>query len=162
MNDLHVMTCKYIYVKLCSTIQMQRSFYFRPEEVAFYSWRRKIMLGWNLPQFYAQKRGKKWIHLRSRTYRDAGGVSPFFVWMVVGKGVSSSTTLIFKMAWLIKSDSSSSLLHQVYVPSVGVRGFLDASDYETWLKHLQSISRPDGLKESPNVKNVLIAGQVGR
>jgi hypothetical protein len=47
-------------------------------------------------------------------------------------------------------------LFQVLVPSAGIRGFLDASEYGTWLKHFQSAQ--DEAKQ--NVKHLLIAGQV--
>ncbi len=42
------------------------------------------------------------------------------------------------------------------MPSAGVRGFLDASEYGTWLKHFQS-TQDEGKQ---NIKNILIAGQV--
>jgi hypothetical protein len=42
------------------------------------------------------------------------------------------------------------------VPSAGIRGFLDASEYGTWLKHFQSAQ--DETKH--NVKHLLLAGQV--
>ncbi len=45
---------------------------------------------------------------------------------------------------------------QVLVPSAGIRGFLDASEYGTWLKHFQSSQ--DESKH--NVKHLLLAGQV--
>jgi hypothetical protein len=45
---------------------------------------------------------------------------------------------------------------QVLVPSAGIRGFLDASEYGTWLKHFQSAQ--DESKH--NVKHLLLAGQV--
>ena len=47
---------------------------------------------------------------------------------------------------------------QVLVPSAGIRGFLDASEYGTWLKHFQSAQ--DEAKQ--NVKHLLIAGQVSQ
>lgn len=51
------------------------------------------------------------------------------------------------------------------MPSAGVRGFLDASEYGTWLKHFQSTSVADSPNDpnavaDANVKNVLMAGQV--
>ena len=59
------------------------------------------------------------------------------------------------------------MLFQVFVPSAGVRGFLDASDYETWIKHVQSnaaaaptTSAGQNDQLTPNVKHVLLAGQV--
>ena len=48
------------------------------------------------------------------------------------------------------------ILLQVLVPSAVIRGFLDASEYGTWLKHFQS-AQDD---ENQNVKHLLIAGQV--
>jgi hypothetical protein len=47
-------------------------------------------------------------------------------------------------------------MFQVLVPSAGIRGFLDASEYGTWLKHFQS--HPDENRH--NVKHLLLAGQV--
>ena len=35
------------------------------------------------------------------------------------------------------------ILFQVLVPAAGIRGFLDASEYGTWLKHFQSITQGD-------------------
>ena len=55
---------------------------------------------------------------------------------------------------------------QVFVPSAGVRGFLDASDYETWIKHVQSnaaaatTSAGQNDQLTPNVKHILLGGQV--
>ena len=48
---------------------------------------------------------------------------------------------------------------QVLVPAAGIRGFLDASEYGTWLKHFQSISQEDE-ETKQNVKHFLLAGQV--
>ncbi len=48
---------------------------------------------------------------------------------------------------------------QVLVPAAGIRGFLDASEYGTWLKHFQSISQGDE-ESKQNVKHFLLAGQV--
>jgi hypothetical protein len=45
---------------------------------------------------------------------------------------------------------------QVLVPSAGIRGFLDASEYGTWMKHFQSVSDDS----NQNVKHLLLAGQV--
>ena len=50
---------------------------------------------------------------------------------------------------------------QVLVPAAGIRGFLDASEYGTWLKHFQSISQGDE-ESKQNVKHFLLAGQVSR
>ena len=57
------------------------------------------------------------------------------------------------------------MLFQVFVPSAGVRGFLDASDYETWIKHVQSApaattSAGQNDQLTPNVKHILLSGQV--
>ena len=56
-------------------------------------------------------------------------------------------------------------LFQVFVPTAGVRGFLDASDYETWIKHVQSnaaatTSAGQNDELTPNVKHILLGGQV--
>jgi hypothetical protein len=45
---------------------------------------------------------------------------------------------------------------QVLVPSAGIRGFLDASEYGTWMKHFQSVADDS----NQNVKHLLLAGQV--
>jgi hypothetical protein len=45
---------------------------------------------------------------------------------------------------------------QVSVPSLGLHGFLDASDYDTWMKHVECAAD----KQQANVVNVLAAGQV--
>ena len=42
------------------------------------------------------------------------------------------------------------------MPAAGIRGFLDASEFGTWLKHFQSSSKMD----KQNVKHFLLAGQV--
>ena len=44
---------------------------------------------------------------------------------------------------------------QVLVPTAGIRGFLDASEFGTWLKHFQSHKM-----EKQNVKHFLLGGQV--
>ena len=49
------------------------------------------------------------------------------------------------------------------VTSTGMRGFLDASEYSTWLKHVQSVIKEDGRKRKRfNVKHMLLAGQVSQ
>ena len=45
---------------------------------------------------------------------------------------------------------------QVLVPAAGIRGFLDASEFGTWLKHFQSSNKMD----KHNIKHFLLAGQV--
>ena len=50
-------------------------------------------------------------------------------------------------------------IFQVLVPAAGIRGFLDASEYGTWLKHFQSVSLNDD-ETKQNVKHFLLAGQV--
>ena len=42
---------------------------------------------------------------------------------------------------------------QVLVPSAGIRGFLDASDFPTWLKFVRRSSRS-------NLRHVLLGGQI--
>ena len=44
-------------------------------------------------------------------------------------------------------------LLQVLVPSAGIRGFLDASDFPTWLKFVRRSSRS-------NLRHVLLGGQI--
>ena len=41
------------------------------------------------------------------------------------------------------------------VPSAGIRGFLDASDFGTWLKFVRR-----GRADRQNVRHVLLAGQI--
>ena len=43
---------------------------------------------------------------------------------------------------------------QVLVPSAGIRGFLDASEFGTWLKFVRT------CKERPNMKHLLLGGQI--
>ena len=43
---------------------------------------------------------------------------------------------------------------QVLVPSAGIRGFLDASEFGTWLKYVRT------SKEKFNMKHVLLGGQI--
>ena len=52
-------------------------------------------------------------------------------------------------------------IFQVLVPAAGIRGFLDASEYGTWLKHFQSVSQSDDDTKQ-NVKHFLLAGQVNK
>ena len=47
-------------------------------------------------------------------------------------------------------------LFQVIVPAAGLRGYLDASDFESWLKHVE-VTR-QGQKE--NVRKCIVQGQV--
>ena len=54
--------------------------------------------------------------------------------------------------------SSLSRSHQVLVPTAGIRGFLDASDYGTWLKYIRE-ARADEEGKS-NVRHFLLAGQI--
>ena len=42
------------------------------------------------------------------------------------------------------------------MPAAGIRGFLDASEFGTWLKHFQSSNKMD----KHNIKHFLLAGQV--
>ena len=49
------------------------------------------------------------------------------------------------------------LSFQVIVPGAAIRGFLDASDYGTWLKHFQCHKT-----EKQNVKHFLLGGQVSK
>ena len=51
-------------------------------------------------------------------------------------------------------------LFQVTVPSTGTRGFLDASEYGNWLKFVRAVDDAAILGAAPNVKHVLMAGQV--
>jgi hypothetical protein len=46
-------------------------------------------------------------------------------------------------------------LSQVLVPSAGIRGFLDATEFGTWLKYVRR-----GRPERQNVRHVLLAGQI--
>jgi hypothetical protein len=41
------------------------------------------------------------------------------------------------------------------VPSAGIRGFLDATDFGTWLKYVRR-----GRADRQNVRHVLLAGQI--
>ena len=43
---------------------------------------------------------------------------------------------------------------QVLVPSAGIRGFLDASEFGTWLKFVRT------KREKHNMKHVLLGGQI--
>ena len=43
---------------------------------------------------------------------------------------------------------------QVLVPSAGIRGFLDASEFGTWLKYVRT------SKEKHNMKHLLLGGQI--
>ena len=47
------------------------------------------------------------------------------------------------------------------VPAAGIRGFLDASEYGTWMKDFQSVSQSDD-ETKQNVKHFLLAGQVNK
>ncbi len=47
------------------------------------------------------------------------------------------------------------LVSQVLVPSAGIRGFLDATEFGTWLKYVRR-----GRPERQNVRHVLLAGQI--
>ena len=51
------------------------------------------------------------------------------------------------------------LSHQVLVPTAGIRGFLDASDYGTWLKYIREAKADDDIGRS-NVRHFLLAGQI--
>ena len=51
------------------------------------------------------------------------------------------------------------LSHQVLVPTAGIRGFLDASDYGTWLKYIREAKADDDIGKS-NVRHFLLAGQI--
>ena len=69
--------------------------------------------------------------------------------------------LIHTFKFIQKMTNFQNFVLQVLVPAAGIRGFLDASEYGTWLKHFQSISQ--GVEESKqNVKHFLLAGQVSR
>ena len=46
------------------------------------------------------------------------------------------------------------LLFQVLVPSAGIRGFLDATEFGTWLKFVKR------NKEKANMRHVLLGGQI--
>ena len=46
------------------------------------------------------------------------------------------------------------LFFQVLVPSAGIRGFLDASEFGTWLKYVRR------SKEKHNMKHSLLGGQI--
>lgn len=43
---------------------------------------------------------------------------------------------------------------QVLVPAAGIRGFLDASEFGTWLKHFQR------SEQKQNIKHFLVGGQI--
>ena len=45
------------------------------------------------------------------------------------------------------------------VPTAGIRGFLDASDYGTWLKYIREAKDDDDGSRS-NVRHFLLAGQI--
>ena len=68
---------------------------------------------------------------------------------------------IKSLAKLIRklTNFSNFIPFQVLVPTAGIRGFLDASEYGTWLKHFQLISQGDEASKQ-NVKHFLLAGQV--
>ena len=51
------------------------------------------------------------------------------------------------------------LSHQVLVPTAGIRGFLDASDYGTWLKYIREARADDDIGRC-NVRHFLLAGQI--
>ena len=55
---------------------------------------------------------------------------------------------------------SPSLSHQVLVPTAGIRGFLDASDYGTWLKYIREAKTDDDFGGKSNVRHFLLAGQI--
>ena len=56
---------------------------------------------------------------------------------------------------------SPSLSHQVLVPTAGIRGFLDASDYGTWLKYIREAKTDDDFGGGKsNVRHFLLAGQI--
>ena len=45
------------------------------------------------------------------------------------------------------------------MPTAGIRGFLDASDYGTWLKYIREAKADDDIGKS-NVRHFLLAGQI--
>jgi len=47
---------------------------------------------------------------------------------------------------------------QVLVPAAGIRGFLDASEFGTWLKHFQCSSKMEHSRQ--NIKHFLLGGQI--
>jgi ecotropic virus integration site 1 protein len=49
---------------------------------------------------------------------------------------------------------------QVLVPSAGIRGFLDASEYGTWLKFFREAKEESPLAGKKNVRHFLLAGQI--
>lgn len=54
-----------------------------------------------------------------------------------------------------------SFSHQVLVPTAGIRGFLDASDYGTWLKYIREAKTDDDvISGKSNVRHFLLAGQI--
>ena len=67
--------------------------------------------------------------------------------------------LIMHLSEFRKMTNFQNSVLQVLVPAAGIRGFLDASEYGTWLKHFQSISQGDE-ESKQNVKHFLLAGQV--
>ena len=52
------------------------------------------------------------------------------------------------------------LSHQVLVPTAGIRGFLDASDYGTWLKYIREAKTDEDIGGKSNVRHFLLAGQI--
>ena len=62
-------------------------------------------------------------------------------------------------AWQTQPLTSVPLSHQVLVPTAGIRGFLDASDYGTWLKYIREAKADDDVGRS-NVRHFLLAGQI--
>ena len=52
------------------------------------------------------------------------------------------------------------LSHQVLVPTAGIRGFLDASDYGTWLKYIREAKADEDIGGKSNVRHFLLAGQI--
>ena len=68
---------------------------------------------------------------------------------------------IFRFLNSSKEMTKNIFIFQVLVPAAGIRGFLDASEYGTWLKHFQSVSQTDDDTKQ-NVKHFLLAGQVNK
>ena len=46
------------------------------------------------------------------------------------------------------------------MPTAGIRGFLDASDYGTWLKYIREAKDDDDGGSRSNVRHFLLAGQI--
>ena len=67
--------------------------------------------------------------------------------------LSASLTAI-QHSIILSLSIDTRLFLQVLVPSAGIRGFLDASEFGTWLKFVRT------NKEKHNMKHVLLGGQI--